>query len=143
MIIAGVIIMTTAILLRISAVISLLFAIGHSLGGIKRWSPMGENEVFKAMETVRFDTMGVNRSYLDFFLGFGWSLSVAMLLQSALLWQLASLARSNAAQVKPMIAVFALATLAGGAIAWLFIFPVPALFSAALLIVLVAAYIRA
>lgn len=135
--------MTTAVLLRISAVISLLFAVGHSLGGLKRWSPMGENEVLKAMETVRFDTMGVNRSYLDFFMGFGWSLSVAMLLQSVLLWQLASLARSDAAQVRPMIAAFALATLAGGVIAWLFIFPVPALFSAALLIVLVAAYIRA
>jgi hypothetical protein len=104
---------------------------------------MGENDVLKAMETVRFDTMGVNRSYLDFFLGFGWSLSVTMLLQSVLLWQLASLARSDAAQVRPMIAAFALATLAGGVIAWLFIFPLPALFSATLLIVLVAAYIRA
>jgi hypothetical protein len=135
--------MTTAVLLRISAVISLLFTIGHSLGGLKRWSPMGENEVLKAMETVRFDTMGVNRSYLDFFMGFGWSLSVAMLLQSVLLWQLASLARSDAAQVRPMIAAFALATLAGGVIAWLFIFPVPALFSGALLIVLVAAYMKA
>ena len=135
--------MTTAVLLKISAVISLLLAIGHSFGGTKRWSPMGDNEVLKAMETVRFDTMGVNRSYLDFFLGFGWSLSVGMLLQSALLWQLASLARSNAAQVRPMIAAFALATLAGGAIAWSFIFPVPALFSGAILIALVAAYIRA
>jgi hypothetical protein len=135
--------MTTAVLLRISAAISLLFAIGHSLGGLKKWSPMGENEVLKAMETVRFDTMGANRSYLDFFLGFGWSLSVAMLLQSVLLWQLASLARSNAAQVRPMIAAFALATLASGAIAWSFIFPVPALFSGALLIALVGAYVRA
>ena len=135
--------MTTAVLLRISAVISLLFAIGHSLGGLKKWSPMGENEVLKAMETVRFDTMGVNRSYLDFFLGFGWSLSVAMLLQSVLLWQLASLARSNAAQVRPMIAAFALATLASGVIAWSFIFAVPVLFSGALLIVLIAAYMKA
>jgi len=42
-----------------------------------------------------------------------------------------------------MIAAFALATLASGAVAWRFIFPVPALFSAALLIVLVAAYTRA
>ncbi len=135
--------MTTTLLLRISAVISLLFAIGHSLGGLKRWSPMGDNEVLKSMETVRFDTMGANRSYLDFFMGFGWSLTVAMLLQSVLLWQLASLARTDAAQVRPMIAAFALATLASGAVAWRFIFPVPALFSAALLIVLVAAYTRA
>jgi hypothetical protein len=135
--------MTTTLLLRISAVISLVFAIGHSLGGLKRWSPMGDNEVLKAMETVRFDTMGANRSYLDFFMGFGWSLTVAMLLQSVLLWQLASLARTDAAQVRPMIAAFALAALASGVIAWRFIFPVPALFSAALLIVLVAAYAKA
>lgn len=135
--------MTTTVLLRISAIISLVFALGHSLGGLKRWSPMGENEVLKAMETVRFDTMGANRTYLDFFMGFGWSLSVAMLLQSVVLWQLASLARTDAAQVRPMIAAFAVATLAGGIIAWQFIFPVPALFSAALLIVLVAAYVRA
>ena len=135
--------MTTTVLLRISAIISLVFALGHSLGGLKRWSPMGDNEVLKAMETVRFDTMGANRSYLDFFMGFGWSLTVAMLLQSVLLSQLASLARTDAAQVRPMIAAFAVATLAGGIIAWQFIFPVPALFSAALLIVLVAAYAKA
>jgi hypothetical protein len=135
--------MTATVLLRISAVISLLFAIGHSLGGLKRWSPMGDNDVLKAMESVRFDTMGVNRSYLDFFLGFGWSLSVAMLLQSVLLWQLAALARSGATQVRPMIAVFALASLASGVIAWRLIFPLPAVFSAVLLIALIAAYFRA
>jgi hypothetical protein len=83
---------------------------------------MGENEVLKAMSIVRFDTMGANRSYLDFFMGFGWSISVLMLLETVLLWQLASLARSDLAQVRPMIAAFALATLATGAIAWRFIF---------------------
>jgi hypothetical protein len=40
-----------------------------------------------------------------------------------------------------MIAVFALATLATGVIAWRFIFPIPALFSSALVILLVAAYV--
>ena len=136
-------IMTTTMLLRIAAVISLLFAAGHSLGGLKRWSPMGENEVLSAMSTVRFETMGVNRTYLDFFMGFGWSLSVAMLLQSMLLWQMASLARADAAQLRPIIATFALAALATGVIAWRFIFPVPALFSGVLLIVLAAAFVVA
>lgn len=135
--------MTATVLLRISAVISLFFAIGHSLGGMKQWSPMGENEILKSMSTVRFDVMGASRSYLDFFMGFGWSISVALLLQSALLWQLASLARVDGMQVRPMIGMFALASLASGVIAWRFIFPVPALFSAALLIILVAAYVRA
>jgi len=133
----------TTTLLRIASVISFVFTAGHTLGGLQKWSPMGENEVLKAMTTIRFDTMGANRSYLDFFMGFGWSISVLMLLQTVLLWQLASFARADAARVRPMIAVFALATLATGVIAWRFIFPIPALFSSALVILLVAAYVVA
>jgi len=131
----------TTTLLRIASVISLVFTAGHTLGGLQKWSPMGENEVLKAMTAVRFDTMGANRSYLDFFMGFGWSISVLMLLQTVLLWQLASFARADAARVRPMIAVFALATLATSVIAWRFIFPIPALFSGVLVILLVAAYV--
>ena len=37
--------MTRTLLLRIASVISLLFAAGHTLGGLKKWSPMGDNEV--------------------------------------------------------------------------------------------------
>ena len=135
--------MTTTLLLRIASVISLLFTAGHSLGGLRKWSPMGENEVLQAMTTVRFETMGANRSYLDFFIGFGWSNSVSMLMQTVLLWQMASLARTDPAHVRPMIGVVALATLASGVIAWRFIFPLPALFSGVLFIALVAAYVVA
>lgn len=135
--------MTTTLLLRIASVISLLFTVGHSLGGLKKWSPMGDNEVLKAMTAVHFETMGANRSYLDFFMGFGWSLSVVMLMQSALLWQMASLASTNVAYVRPMIAVFALATVATGIIAWRFLFPVPALLSGVLGIALFSAYVVA
>ena len=132
--------MTTTLLLRIASVVSLLFTAGHTLGGLQKWSPMGENDVLQTMTAVRFDTMGASRSYLDFFLGFGWSISVAMLLQTILLWQLAALAQPDPARVRPMIAVFVLATLASGVISWRFIFPVPALFSGALVAVLAAAY---
>jgi hypothetical protein len=134
---------STHLLLRIASVISLLFTAGHTRGGLKQWSPMGENDVLQAMETVRFETMGVSRSYLDFFMGFGWSISVFMLLQTVLLWQIGSLARTNAVQVRPLIAVFALANLASGVIAWRFIFPIPAVFSGVLVLVLLAAYAAA
>jgi hypothetical protein len=135
--------MTTTLLLRIASVISLLFTAGHSLGGLRKWSPMGDNDVLKAMTAVYFDTRGAHRSYLDFFMGFGWSISVAMLMQTFLLWQMASLARTDVAHVRPMIAVFALASFATGVIAWRFIFPIPALFSGVLTITLVAAYLVA
>ncbi len=133
----------TTLWLRLAAGISLLFTAGHTLGGLKRWSPMGDNEVLRQMTAVHFDANGVSRSYLDFFMGFGWSITVAMVLQTVLLWQLASMARTNAAGVRPMIAAFALATLASGVIAWRFLFPVPALFSAALLVPLALAFVAA
>jgi len=134
---------TTTLLLRIASVISLLFTVGHTMGGLRKWSPMGDNAVLKAMTDVRFDTMGANRSYLDFFMGFGWSISVLMLMQTILLWQLASLARTDPARLRPMIAVIALATVASGVIAWRFIFPVPAVFSGVLAIALALAYVAA
>jgi len=130
-------------MLRIAAAISLLFTLGHSMGGLQLWSPMGENAVLKAMTDVRFDTMGVSRSYLDFYMGFGWSLSVFMLMETVLLWQLASLAKTEAARVRPIIAVIALATAGSGIIAWRFILPVPALFSVVLVIPLAIAYVAA
>ncbi len=133
----------TTLWLRIASLISLLFTAGHTLGGLKRWSPMGDNEVLREMTGVHFAVHGASRSYLDFFMGFGWSISVAMVLQTLLLWQLAWLARTNATGVRPMIAAFALATLASGVIAWRFIFPVPALFSAALVIPLAVAFVAA
>ena len=79
--------MTTTLWLRIAAVILLLFTVGHTMGGLQHWSPMGDNEVLRQMTAVRFDTMGASRTYLDFFMGFGWSISIMMLLQTVLLRQ--------------------------------------------------------
>lgn len=132
--------MTTTLWLRISSVITFLFAAGHTLGGLKYWSPMGENPVLRAMRETQFNTMGVNRSYLDFYMGFGYSLTVVQVMQGILLWQLAALARQDALRVRPLIAAIALASLAGTFIAWRFILPVPALFSLVLLASLTVAY---
>jgi len=135
--------MTTTLTLRIASVISLLFTAGHSLGGLQKWSPTQDNDVLKAMTDVHFQTMGVSRSYLDLYLGLGWTISVFMLLQTVLLWQMASFARTHAAALRGMIAAFVLANLVIGIIAWRLILPVPALFSAVLVIALAAAYLTA
>jgi hypothetical protein len=132
--------MTTTVWLRISSVIAFLFAAGHTLGGLKHWSPMGENPVLKAMRETQFETMGVSRTYLDFYMGFGYSLTVLELLLSVLLWQLSRVAPTAGLRVRPMIAVIALATLVNGIIAWQFIFPVPALFSLVLFASLAVAF---
>ena len=76
--------MKPSVVLRITSLITLIFAVGHSLGGVDSWSPVGETEVLKAMQTFRFDTGGVSRTYFDFYLGFGFILSVYLLLQAVL-----------------------------------------------------------
>ena len=39
----------TSLLLRMASVVSLLVAAGHTMGGLKKWSPMGNNEVLFAL----------------------------------------------------------------------------------------------
>jgi hypothetical protein len=132
--------MKPTILLRIAAVISGLFAFGHVLGGLQQWNPVGANPVFALMAKQQFHVEGATRSYLDLYLGLGWSSGVLLILQTVLLWQLSTLARADGARLRPMIAAIALATAATGAIARHFILPIPALFSFALLVPLVLAF---
>jgi hypothetical protein len=120
--------MTTATMLRTTSVISLLLAAGHTLGGQSSWSPVGETEVLQSMRAFQFQTSGVTRSYLDFYRGFGFSLSVFFVLQAVVLWQLAAIAKTNPRPLKPIIASFAVASIALGILSWVYIFPVPVVF---------------
>jgi hypothetical protein len=135
--------MNAKLWLRISAIVSLLLGVGHTLGGRKSWSPNGENPVLQQMRDVHFDVMGVNRSFYDFYMAFGYSLSVAIFMQSILLWQLSTMVSADPARVRPMIAVITAAVVASGIIAWRMIFPVPAYFELTLAVCLVMALVKA
>jgi len=135
--------MSTTIWLRVSAVISLLFTVGHFMGGMQNWSPMAANPVLESMRAVRFNVMGVDRSYFDFYMGFGHTATVNLLLQSVLLWMLGNVARTHVSLVRPMIAAFIVAAALTGVIAWRYILPVPAFFSLALCVTLIVALIAA
>lgn len=131
--------MTATVFLRVASILSLLFAAGHTLGGRQSWSPAGETEVLQAMRSFRFDAEGVSRTYLEFYLGFGFILSVYLLLQAVVLWQLATLARVEPARLRPLVAAFLLAQVASGVLAWKLIFEIPAVFSALIALSLGAA----
>jgi hypothetical protein len=132
--------MQSSLWLRIASLICLSFAAGHALGATKNWSPMGDNPVLQSMRATHFETLKVNRSYFDFYMGFGHTLTVMLVMLTLLLWQLATVAHTNFRLAKPMIVVIGLAMAANGIIAWQFIFPVPALLSAVLVACLAVAY---
>lgn len=125
--------MRMTLLLRLASTLSLFFLVGHTLGGLmKSWSPIGETSVLTAMRTFRFDVAGVNRSYLEFYRGFGFLLSVSLLMQTVLLWQLGTVATTDRALARPFVVTFFLMSIASGVLTWRFLFPVPVYFSAAL-----------
>jgi len=133
--------MSATMWLRAASVISVLFAGGHTLGGQQAWSPIGETEVLTAMRSFHFTTEGVSRTYLDFYRGFGFLLSVFLVLQAVLLWQLAGFARTQPALVRPMVGTFLVASIASAILTAVFIFPLPVLFSAAVIVCLGFAFV--
>jgi len=129
--------MKPSILLRIASIITLLYFAGHTAG--MPWTPAarpGELPVIEAMKTHRFETEGFARTYWDFYFGFGVIISAFLPLQAVALWQLGSLARTGAAQIRPIIASVLVAFVVNAILAWMFFFAVPAVMAAAIAICL-------
>ncbi len=135
--------MGTTIALRIASILSLLTAVGHTLGGRSSWSPVGENDTLRDMRSFHMNVFGADRTYHDFYMGFGHSLSIYLLLQAVLLWLLASLAKRDLAAARPFMAAFLAASIGLALVSWMFIFLVPTLCSASVAICLIIACVLA
>lgn len=121
--------MRATFLLRIASVVSVLFATGHMLGALESWSPPGDTEVLRAMRSFHFDASGASRSYWDFYMGFGVIIGIYFLLQGALLWQVATIARAQPRWARPLVISIFLAVVLTAGVCWRFIFMVPVLFT--------------
>jgi hypothetical protein len=135
--------MKPSLLLRIASILTLLFAAGHTAGGLSFWSPAGETEVLRAMRSFHFDAAGVSRTYLDFYLGFGFIISIYLLAQAVALWQLASMAKADPIQVRPLVGTFLVASVASAFLSWRFIFLLPVISCTAVAVCLGLAFYAA
>ncbi|HTD10896.1 MAG TPA: hypothetical protein VK676_02400 [Steroidobacteraceae bacterium] len=117
--------MKAPLLLRIASIITLLLAVGHTSGGLSFWSPAGDTVVLRTMRSFHFDAGGVSRTYLDFYLGFGFIIGVYLLAQAVVLWQLASMAKADPIRVRPLVGSFLLASVVSIFLSWRFIFLLP------------------
>lgn len=136
--------MKTTTLLKISSVLSALYCVGHTLG--RPWTPakaMDAQSVVQAMKAVHFDAMGASRSYWDFYYGFGLSLSIYMLVQSVLLWQLALIAKTDPRRIRPLIGAVLLSYIASLVIVWNHFFILPVIFTVVIALTLLWAFLAA
>jgi hypothetical protein len=86
---------------RLAAGLMLLFAVGHTIGFLTFQAPSVEGQnVWKAMNTVRFSVGSSTFSYGDFYTGFGLFITAFQLFAAWLAWTLGSMARRGAPGVR-------------------------------------------
>ncbi|PYY03415.1 MAG: hypothetical protein DMG64_08005 [Acidobacteria bacterium] len=95
--------MKPTLFLRIASLLTLIHCILHTIGGVLAGPKHGAEEasVIETMKPRRFDVMGSMRSYWDFFFGYGLFITLALLVQAVLFWQLARVMKTNSALAKP------------------------------------------
>jgi hypothetical protein len=136
--------MKAPLVLRIAAVITFLYFAGHTSG--IPWTPAvgpAEVPVLEAMKTHSFNALGFTRTYWDFYFGFGVIISLYLLVQAVVLWQLGSLARVDALRVRPIVASFFVAFIVNAVLAWKYFFAVPVVMSVAISVCLALAFVMA
>jgi hypothetical protein len=105
--------MKPVIFLRIASVLTLIHAVLHTIGGVFGGAaPGAQQAAVTAMKTNEFLAMGAMRSYWDFYMGMGLTVSVLLTAEGVAFWQLGSLAKSDGARLRPVLATFLVAYLA-------------------------------
>ena len=98
--------MKSAIYLRIAALLTLIHAILHTVDGVfGKPSPGTAAMVVATMHANRISIMGANRSYADFYFGFGIGITIFMAVLAILTWHLSNLAKERRPGIRPMIVV--------------------------------------
>jgi hypothetical protein len=102
----------TVLFLRIASVLTFIHAVLHTVGGVfGKVDPGPAAVAVAAMKANQFLLMGNMRSFWDFYFGLGLALSITMTAESILMWQLASLARTEPRRLRPMMITFLVAYL--------------------------------
>jgi len=131
--------MTTSFWLRSASILTLLLALGHATG--YPWTPDQGAEsraVVSRMQSVHFEVIGVQRSYWDFYVGFGHTITVWLLLLAILFWLLPA-AVTDPRRARTVLGVILAAFVALVALDWVYFFAAPLVLAVAIALCLALA----
>jgi hypothetical protein len=121
--------MKPTLLLRIASVLTLIHSILHTIGGVFGAPPTGAAQAAAAvMQANHFLFMGATRSYWDFHIGMGLSVTIFLTVEAAVFWQLGSLMTTDGTRLRSILFTFTAGYLAFAAISCLYFFVVPVIF---------------
>ena len=105
--------MKATVFIRIAAVLVLIHAVLHTVGGVFGKIDSGPAAVaVEAMKANQFLAFGKVRTFWDFYRGLGLGVTIFLTIESLVLWLLAPLAVSHGAKLRPALTVFAFGYLA-------------------------------
>jgi len=131
--------MKASLLYRIVSVLLILFALGHTLG-FRRVDPRWEvDSIIAALRSTHFDVQGLNRTYWDFYTGFGLFVTVLLVFVAALSWQLGDLPKESVLAMPVITWGLAACFVAVTFLSWKYFFVVPIIFSGVITIFLIFA----
>ena len=131
--------MKASLLYRFSSVLLVLFALGHTIGFRQTDPRWNADAVANGMRSVRFEVQGFNRTYWDFFVGFGLFVSVFLLFAAVLAWRFGSMTPDRLAAIPVERWSFALCFVVIAGLTWRYFFVAPGVFSTLVALGLVAA----
>ena len=131
--------MRPSLLYKIASILLILFAAGHTLGFRQVDPRWGIDSLIRSMRSVHFNANGSERTYWDFYVGFGLFVTALMVLASLFAWQLGSLPAATLARMRISAWGFVLCFAFAAFLSWHYFFLVPVIFSVAILICLALA----
>ena len=117
--------MKPKLLLRIAAVLMLIHGILHTFG-FSQWkqdTDPAKHEMIKLMTGQKFPLMGTSRNMGEYYDGFGYASSIALILIAVLLWIVSGELSSNLSLAKKVIVVLSFVLLAWAIDEAIYFFP--------------------
>lgn len=104
--------MKPTVFLRIASVLTLIHSILHTIGGVfGKPAPGVSTTVWEAMKANTFPVLGATRSFFEFYRGLGLGITIFLTAEAIVFWQLGTLAKTDAARLRPIMATFMIAYL--------------------------------
>jgi len=126
-------------LYRIASILMLLFAVGHTIGFSQIDPKWGVDSLIQSMHSIHFNVSGSDRTYWDFFFGFGLFVTALMVFSSLVAWQFSNLSVETLAQMRIGAWGFVASFGVVAYLSWRYFFLVPIVFSVSICLCLTAA----
>jgi hypothetical protein len=124
--------------LRLAAYLLVLYCLGHTWGALLATPSFGAagDTVVAAMKSVHFRCQAADCTWYGFYVGFGWMVTIFLLLSAGMAWLLGGLGPAERRRLLPLTWMLFLSHAVGAGLAWIYFFVAPGVFATAVALLL-------